>query len=207
MRGIAGRWSGAGRLAAGMLALLALAGIAGCDNSPWEHGAESKNTMYSAMQENSPRHLDPTASYWSNDTPYTYQIYEPPYEYAYLKRPYQLEGRSAEEVARPRYLDKDGRELPDDAPAAQIAESVYDIHLKHGILYQPHPCFARDANGRYYYHAMKPGELGGRNSPLQFEHQGTRELVAEDYVYAMKRHATTRITTPIFGIWSEYVSA
>jgi ABC-type transport system substrate-binding protein len=188
-----------------MLALLALAGIAGCDNSPWEHGAESKNTMYSAMQENSPRHLDPTASYWSNDTPYTYQIYEPPYEYAYLKRPYQLEGRSAEEVARPRYLDKDGRELPDDAPAAQIAESVYDIHLKHGILYQPHPCFARDAKGNYYYHAMKPGELGRRSSPLQFEHQGTRELVAEDYVYAMKRHATTRITTPIFGIWSEYV--
>jgi ABC-type transport system substrate-binding protein len=202
MRGVAGRWSGAGRLAAGILALLV---VAGCDNSPWEHGAESKNTMYSAMQENSPRHLDPTASYWSNDTTYTYQIYEPPYEYAYLKRPYQLEGRSAEDVAKPAYYDKDGRPLPDDAPAAQIAESVYDIHIKHGILYQPHPCFARDAQGRYYYHAMKPGELGGRSSPLQFEHQGTRELVAEDYVYAMKRHATTRITTPIFGIWSEYV--
>jgi len=92
MGGISGRWSGRRRLAAGALALLALAG---CDNSPWEHDAESKNTIYSAMQENSPRHLDPTASYWSNDTPYTYQIYEPPYEYAYLKRPFQLEGRSA----------------------------------------------------------------------------------------------------------------
>jgi ABC-type transport system substrate-binding protein len=188
-----------------MLVLLALFAVSGCDNSPWEQGAESRNTLFTAMQENSPRHLDPTASYWSNDTTFTYQIYEPPYEYAYLKRPFQLEGRSAEEVARPRYYDKDGRPLPGDAPADQIAESVYDIHLKHGILYQPHPCFARDAKGNYYYHAMKPGELGSRSSPLQFEHQGTRELVAEDYVYAMKRHATTRITTPIFGIWSEYV--
>jgi hypothetical protein len=37
---------------------------------------------------------------------------------------------------------------------------------------------------------------------MDFEHQGTRELVAEDFVYALKRHATTRITTPIFGICS-----
>jgi len=33
----------------------------------------------------------------------------------------------------------------------------------------------------------------------------SRELVADDYVYALKRHATTRITAPIFGIFSEYV--
>jgi hypothetical protein len=52
---------------------------------------------------------------------------------------------------------------------------------------------------------MKPGDLGERRTPLQFEHQGTRELVAEDFVYALKRHATTRITTPIFGTFSEYV--
>jgi hypothetical protein len=52
---------------------------------------------------------------------------------------------------------------------------------------------------------MKPGDLGARRTPLQFEHQGTRELVAEDFVYALKRHATTRITTPIFGTFAEYV--
>ena len=40
---------------------------------------------------------------------------------------------------------------------------------------------------------MKRGELGDKRSPLDFEHQGTRELVAEDFVYALKRHATTRI--------------
>jgi ABC-type transport system substrate-binding protein len=52
---------------------------------------------------------------------------------------------------------------------------------------------------------MKPGELGERRTPLQFEHQGTRELVAEDFVYALKRHATTRITAPIYSTFAEYV--
>ena len=201
MGGVLGRWRGVAWLVASVLLLC----VAGCDNSPWESGAAGQNTLFTAMQENSPRHMDPTASYWSNDTTFTYQIYEPPYGYHYLKRPYQLIGKSAQEVVKPRFYDKDGRLLPDDAPADQVAESVYDVKIKPGILYQPHPCFAKDANGHYYYHSMKPGELGARTSPLQFEHQGTRELVADDFVYALKRHATPRITAPIFGIFSEYV--
>lgn len=50
---------------------------------------------------------------------------------------------------------------------------------------------------------MKPGELGERHTPLDFEHQSTRELVAEDFVYALKRHATTRTTAPIYGLFSQ----
>ena len=91
-------------------------------------------------------------------------------------------------------------------PGETIAESVYDVRIKPGILYQPHPAFATDAQGRYRYHSDHPltaGELGDRRSPWQFEQQGTRELVAEDYVYAIKRHATTRITTPIYGKLSD----
>jgi ABC-type transport system substrate-binding protein len=200
MGGVFGRWCSAW-LAMGAL----LVSLAGCDNSPWESGAAGENTLFTAMQESSPRHMDPTASYWSNDTTFTYQIYEPPYGYHYLKRPYQLVGKAAQDIAKPRFYDKDGKPLPDDAPADQVAESVYDVKIKPGILYQPHPAFARDANGRYYYHSMKRGDLGARYSPLQFEHQGTRELVADDFVYAIKRHATTRITAPVFGIFSEYV--
>ena len=179
--------------------------LVACDNSPWPRGASESNTLFAAVIENSPRHLDPTASYWSNDTPYTYQIYEPVYGYHYLKRPFVLVPKTATEVVAPRYYDKDGVELSADAPAAVIAESVYDIRIKPGIVFQPHPAFAKDEQGRYRYHAMKPGELGRRTTPLEFEGQGTRELVAEDYVYALKRHATTRITTPIFGIFSEYI--
>ena len=188
---------------AAMAALAALASA--CDNSPWPKGAAASNTIYSAMIENTPRHLDPTASYWSNDTLVTYQVYEPPYGYHYLKRPFELVPKTAERVVTPTYLDKNGRRLPDDAPGDLVAESVYDVPIKKGILYQPHPAFARDEQGRYRYHAMKPGEVGRRDSPLQFEHTGTRELVAGDFVYARKRHATTRITTPIYGVFAEYV--
>ena len=179
--------------------------LAGCNNNPMPSGLAASNTAVSAMIEGSPRHLDPVASYWSNDTPFTYQIYEPPYGYHYLLRPFRLKAKTATEVVKPRYLDKAGNPLPDDAPGELVAESVYDIRIRPGILYQPHPAFAKDDAGRYRYHALKPGELGSRRTPLDFEHSGTRELVAEDYVYALKRHATTRITTPIAGIFSEHV--
>lgn len=189
-----------------MLALPALLlSLSGCNNNPWPDGQAATNTLYSAVVESSPRHLDPTASYWNNDTPFTYQIYEPLYGYHYLKRPFQLVPKSASQVVRPRFVDAEGKPLPDDAPAERVAESIYDVPIKPGILFQPHPAFARDEQGRHRYHTMKPGELGRRLTPLDFEHQGTRELLAEDFVYALKRHATTRITAPIYSVFSEYV--
>ena len=183
----------------------ALVALVACNNNPWPHDTAGSNTLLTAVQESSPRHLDPTASYWSNDTAYTYQIYEPLYGYHYLKRPFQLVPKAAAAVAKPYFLDKNGVRLRDDAPGDAVAESVYDVPIKPGILFQPHPAFAKDAQGRYRYHAMKPGELGERRTPLDFEHQGTRELVAEDFVYALKRHATTRITAPIYSTFAEYV--
>ncbi len=183
---------------------MALTALSGCDNSPWPKDAATSPLIYTAMIENTPRHLDPTASYWSNDTMVTYQVYEPPYGYHYLKRPIELVPKSAEKVVAPIYLDKNGQRLPDDAPGELVAESVYEVPIKKGIMFQPHPAFAKDEQGQYRYHHMKPGEVGERRSPLEFE-QGTRELVADDFVYALKRHATTRITTPIFGVFSEYV--
>jgi ABC-type transport system substrate-binding protein len=186
-------------------AALLLAGALACDNNPWPRGASETNTLFSAITESTPRHVDPTASYWSPDTLVTYQVYEPLYGYHYLKRPIELVEKSAAAVVHPVYFDRAGQRLPDDAPAHQIAESVYDVPIKPGILYAPHPAFAKDEQGNYRYHAMRPGELGDRRTPLDFEHTGTRELVAEDFVYAVKRHATTRITTPIWGVFSEYV--
>jgi len=190
---------------AGLPALVLAVALAGCGNSPWPDGSESQSVIRSAMTESTPRHLDPTASYWSNDTIVTYQVYEPPYGYHYLKRPFELVPKSAAAVVKPTYLDKDGNKLPDDAPAELVAESVYDVPIKPGIKFQPHPAFAKDAQGKYLYHSMKPGELGERRTPMDFKETGTRELTAEDFVYAVKRHATTRITTPIYGIFSEYV--
>lgn len=203
MSGHTGKWG------VRSLVMLAVAGLvlmlAGCNNSPYPDGVEKTNTLFSAFSERSPRYLDPTASYSNNETPITFQVYETLYAYHYLKRPYELIPKAAAAVVAPTYLDKAGAPLADDAAPELIAESVYDIPIKKGVLYAPHPSFAKNAQGEYLYHAMKPGELGDKISPLQFPEQGTRELVADDFVYAMKRQATTRIQAPIYGIFSEYV--
>ena len=194
-------WRGAG-WALGVVAMLLLGG---CDSSPNPKGSEATNTLFIAFQERSPRHLDPTASYAVNEVPYMYAVYEPPYAYHYLKRPYEVVPKSALELATPRYLDKDGKPLPADAPGELVAESDYDVRIKPGVLYAPHPAFAKDANGAYLYHALSAADTRDKHSPLDFAQTGTRELVADDFVYALKRHATPRIEAPIYGIFSEYV--
>ncbi len=189
-----------------MLLALGLASLlTACDNSPNPKGSESTNTLFVAFQERSPRHLDPTASYALNEVPYTFAVYEPPYAYHYLKRPYEVVPKSAVEIATPRYLDKDGKPLPADAPGELVAESDYDVRIKPGILYAPHPAFAKDAKGEYLYHALTEAQTRDKHSPLDFAQTGTRELVADDFVYALERHATPRIEAPIYGIFSEYI--
>jgi ABC-type transport system substrate-binding protein len=194
------RWGRALVAAFGFVLLLSA-----CNNSPQPDGVEKTNTLFSAFSERSPRYLDPTASYSNNETPVTYQVYEALYGYHYLKRPYMLVPKLAEAIVEPHYLDKAGQALPADADPQTIAESVYDIPIKKGVMYAPHPAFAKDAQGHYLYHDMKPGEVGDRHSPWEFAERGTRELVADDFVYAFKRQATPRILAPIYGIFSEYV--
>src|SRR5258705_8959056 len=147
------------------LALVAAPVLTGCSevsNNPHPLGSEKTNTMFVPFRERSPKYLDPTSSYSNEETPFTYQVYEPLYGYHYLKRPYELTGRTAEEVARPRYLDKDGNVLPDDAPGDQVAETVFEIRITPGIKFAPHPAFAKDANGEYVYHTMTWGDVADK---------------------------------------------
>ena len=145
------------RLVAVAVIAVLLATLGACSrvtNSPHEAGAEKTNTFFAGFQERSPKYFDPTASYSIDETPFTYTIFEPLYRFHYLKRPYEVVPRAAEALATPRYYDKAGRELPADAAGPDIAESVYDIKLRKGILYAPHPAFAKDAAGNYRYHAL-----------------------------------------------------
>ena len=181
--------------------------MAGCSdswNNPYPGSEPDANVLYSAFSER-PKHLDPARSYSSNEVEFTGQIYEPPLQYHFLKRPYALIPLTAQAVPRPRYLDAAGRPLPDDAPASAIAESVYEIRIRPGIRYQPHPAFARDAAGRYRYHRMSAADLVGKHSIGDFAHTGTRELVAADYVYQIKRLAHPALSSPIFGLMSEHI--
>lgn len=181
--------------------------MAGCSdswNNPYPGSDPDANILYSAFAER-PKHLDPARSYSSNEVEFTGQIYEPPLQYHFLERPYTLIPLSAEAVPKPRYVDATGTTLPDDAPASAIAESVYELRIRPGIRYQPHPAFARDEAGRYRYHALTAVDLADKRQIGDFEHTGTRELVAADYVYQIKRLAHPRLSSPIFGLMSEHI--
>lgn len=174
-------------------------------NSPYPAGQAKENILYTAFTQNSPKYLDPASSYSSDETPFTYSIYEPLYGYEYLMRPYQLNARAAEQVVHPYYLDQEGNRLPDDAQGELIAQSVYEIPIKKGILYQPHPAFAKNAAGDYEYYPIDPDVLADKYAITDFEHMGTRELTAHDYVYGIRRLASPRVVSPIYAFFAEHI--
>lgn len=186
------------------IGLSLMAGCSGSWNNPYPGRDARANVLYSAFSER-PKHLDPARSYSSNEVEFTGQIYEPPLQYHFLKRPYTLIPLTAESVPHPRYFDAAGKPLADDAPAGTIAESVYEIRIRPGIRYQPHPAFARDAAGHYRYHALGADAAAGKNQISDFTYTGTRELVAADYVYEIKRLANPRLSSPVFGLMSEHI--
>jgi len=195
------------RASAGLLLCLIAAGLAGCDNpwnSPYPDRSADADTLYRSFSE-PPRHLDPARSYASDEATFTEQVYEPPLQYHYLKRPYTLIPRSAVAVPEPQFLDADGRPLPPDTPPDQVATSVYTVAIQPGIRYQPHPAFARKADGSLRYDHLTPADLDGIDSPADFEHQGSRTLRAGDFVHEIKRLASPEVNSPILGVMTEHI--
>ncbi|MFN3883502.1 MAG: ABC transporter substrate-binding protein [Rhodocyclaceae bacterium] len=162
-------------------------------NDPYPAAERGQNILYTAFTER-PKHLDPVQSYSEDEIAFTAQIYEPPLQYHYLKRPYELIPATAVAVPQPRYLDADERPLPADADTDRIAFTDYVIEIKPGIRYQPHPAFAE-----------QPADISAFHTLADFPNRGTRELVAEDYVYAIKRLAHPRLHSPILGLMGEYI--
>lgn len=182
-------------------------GIIGCDqvwNSPHETESFGEKIGYSSFSE-PPKTLDPAKSYSADEVRFTAQIYEPLLQYDYLKRPYTLVPLVAAQLPEVQYLDKEGQVLAADAPVGQIANSLYTITIKPKIYYYPHPGFARDQNGRYLYQQGNENDLENIDTLEAFSITSTRELVAEDYVYEIKRLADPRISSPIYGLMSQYI--
>ena len=187
---------------------LTLFALAGCDgqawNNPYPASQAGANILYSAFTER-PKHLDPVQSYSSNEYTFISQIYQPPLQYHYLKRPYELIPFGAVEVPRPALYDAQGRRLPDDAGVAEVALSEYVVRIRPGMLYQPHPALAKDEKGDYVYHNLQRSDLENIYALADFRRQGTRELIAADYVHQIKRLAHPGLHSPIFGLMSEYI--
>lgn len=195
-------------LAAPVVLAATLCGVSACGSGPWNnpyptHDPHEK-ILYSSFRER-PKHLDPARSYSANEYEFIAQIYEPPLQYHYLERPYRLVPLTATELPEARHFGPAGRELPSPAGAEGVAYSVYEISIRPGIRYQPHPAFATDIDGRHRYHALSRAQIRDLHTLEDFPHRGTRELVAADYVYQIKRLAHPALHSPIAGLMSEYI--
>ena len=167
-----------------LILLLFLSACGEVWNDPYPASERGRNIYYAAFTER-PKHLDPVQSYTTDESQFTRQVLEPPLQYHYLKRPYELVPLTAREV--PEAKEVEGGKF-----------TVYEIRIRSGIRYQPHPAFLKanqDLTRAQVEKLQDPYDL-----PL-----GTRELVAEDYVYQIKRLAHPRLHSPILGLMSEYI--
>lgn len=189
-------------------AVAATALLAGCGGTPWNSPYPPEelraNVLFAAFSTR-PKHLDPARSYSADEYRFIGQIYEPPLEYHYLKRPYTLMPATVDALPKAVFYDAHDRRLPDDAPPARVAYTIYELHVTPGIHYQPHPAFATDATGRPVYEHLAPEQLASIHSLSDFKQVGTRELTAADYVYEIKRLAHPELHSPIVGLMSDYI--
>jgi ABC-type transport system substrate-binding protein len=167
-----------------LIFLLFLAGCSDAWNDPYPAAERGQNILYTAFIER-PKHLDPVQSYTEDEARFTQQVYEPPLQYHYLKRPYELIPLTATEVPKAR-------------PIQGGKFTVYEIHIRPGIMYQPHPAFVSGNQ------ELSRGEIEKLKTPYELP-LGTRELTADDYIYQIKRLAHPRLHSPILGLMSEYI--
>jgi ABC-type transport system substrate-binding protein len=185
--------------------ILCVALLPACSNNPYPAGVTDDPTYFRAFM-TEPTKLDPARAYYVHEGQIIDQIYEPPFTYHYLKRPYELIPLTATAVPTPVFFDKNGRPLErDKADTTPIGRVEYTIHIKPGILYQDHPCFARDDKGRLIYRNVQPKTVRHYRQIHAFPHRGTRELKARDYALQIRRLADPRLNSPIFSVMAGYI--
>lgn len=189
------------RVVSVMLVLFALNGCNMTWNSPYPKELQG-NIFYTGFSER-PKHLDPAKSFNEAESPFVGNIYEPPLQYHYLKRPYTLEPLTLKQMPRIIYRDAQGNVLPDNSTLEKIAYTDYELDIKSGIYYQPHPCFAKETSGKPKYWPLERSFTV--NSLFDFTAQGSRELVADDYIYQIKRLADPRLNSPVLGMMEKYI--
>ena len=150
--------------------------------------------------------LDPAIAYYEHEGAILDNIVEPLFEYHYLKRPYELKPLLAEEIPQPAYFAKDGRRLPDDAPDGDIARVEYIVKLRPDVFYQPHPCFAKDADGMLLYSLDSTAIPAKCRTPNDFPETASRMVVAEDFKVALTRICDPRVASPVYSSFSGFIA-
>jgi ABC-type transport system substrate-binding protein len=189
------------------MAVAAAMSVFGVDarlNNPYPAEESVDNIVYSSFSER-PKHLDPARAYSSDEYGFIAQIYEPPLQYHFLERPYTLVPLTADGMPEVRFFDASGKQLPDSAEAAVVAYTEYEVRLRPGVMYQPHPALAHDGRGRYLYHDLTAKQVDSLRKLDDFAETGSRGLRADDYVYQIKRLADPQTHSPIAGVMAQYI--
>lgn len=152
-----------------------------------------------------PKTLDPARAYSTNESQFIAQIYEPPLQYHYLLRPFTLTPLTASKMPSVQYYNANNQILPANTLAKKVAYSIYTVTIKPGIYFQPHPAFAKNAQGQFLYHRLTEDDIDDYYKISDFPNKGTRELTARDYVYQIKRLAHPGLHSPILGLMSEHI--
>ena len=173
-------------------------------NNPYTEDEGNRSVLYESFTER-PKHLEPAAAYSSNEYAIIGQIYEPPFQYHYLKRPYQLVPLTATKMPDIQYLNAKGEPLEPPVQDSDIAFTDYLIDIKPKIAYQPHPALAKNAAGDYLYHQLSPAQIQPLHNLTDFKETGSRELIADDYVYQIKRLAYPKLQSPIAELMKNYI--
>ena len=192
----------------GVLILAAFSVLSGCMgtawNDPYKAGESVRPVFFSSFSER-PKHLDPARSYSANEWAFISQVYEPPLQYHFLRRPYSLVPLTAESLPEIRYYGHDGSLLDEQAPAAEVAYTDYLLRIRPGVRYQPHPALAKREDGSYVYWPLDGETLDRVNTLSDFPLTGTRELVAADYIYQIKRLAHAPNHSPVASLMAEHI--
>jgi oligopeptide transport system substrate-binding protein len=183
--------------------------LTGCFDTPWNNPNSETNSdkvIYYSNFQIRPKHLDPARSYSADEGIFIDQIYEPPLQYNYYKRPYELEPLTLTEMPKKIYLDANFKSLDNKRiDKNKIAYTKYVLSLKKGMLYQPHPSFAKNEQGEPLYYFLDI-ESGYQYSLISdFKHAGTREVLAKDYIYQIKRMADQKNLSPIKSLLDNYI--
>lgn len=175
-------------------------------NNPYPR-TEAKASIYYTSFTEQPKTLDPAKSYSANEYQFLGQIYEPLLQYDYFLRPYTLSPLTVTQLPAVKRFDAQGK-LMQPADPTTAAKTVYTLHITPGIYYQPHPAFAKDNQGQYEYHHLPKSYVSKQHihALSDFKHTGTRELIAEDYSYQIKRLANPRVNSSIYGLMSEHIA-
>ncbi|MFY9178196.1 MAG: ABC transporter substrate-binding protein [Venatoribacter sp.] len=183
-----------------LLSVLALLGCEQAWNQPYPKAQAGDKIIYSSFAER-PKHLDLARSYSSDESRFIDQIYEPPLAYHYLKRPYELIPNTITQMPKVVYTDHNGLETD----AKHAAYSTYYFTIKPGIYYQPHPAFAKNAQGEPLYRFASAKDSAAYQHFDDFSETDTKELTAEDYLYQVRRLGDPKLLSPVRGLLSEYI--